>query len=71
MRALLRDAISFVRDAGGTDVRVSHGSKHTFVEFNANGRAERVPVHSGNITSKRFERMFRSQIRRKMEKTTP
>lgn len=64
MRKLVREAIALIRDNGGTDVRVSEGGNHTFVEFEVGERRERVILHRGGKVRSRQASSLRSMIRR-------
>jgi hypothetical protein len=69
MRKLLRDVVAVVRQAGGTDVRVSEGGKHTRIHFTGpEGRRSIVLIHRGNAVCRWFPTMIRRQILRKLAK---
>lgn len=65
MRRHVRDAIASIRDAGGTNINVGHGGRHTEIAFTVDGRREVMRLHQGSNVSARFERLLRSQLRRK------
>jgi hypothetical protein len=67
MRKMVRDIIGEVREAGGSDVRVSEGGNHTRVHFmTPRGSHACMLIHRGTNVSKRYTGMLRSQMRRKM-----
>jgi hypothetical protein len=69
MRKLVRDAIAIVRQAGGSDVRVSEGGKHTRIYFTGpKGKQTAVLIHRGTDVCRWFHAAIRSQIRRKLAK---
>jgi hypothetical protein len=65
MRKLVREVQTFVRRAGGSNVWISEGGRHTRVNFTADGRDTFLLIHRGNIVTSRFPAMIRSQLRRK------
>jgi hypothetical protein len=68
VRKLVRDAITLVREAGGSNVWVSEGGRHTRVHFTtAAGRQTMLVIHRGNIVTTRFASSLRSRLRRKSE----
>ncbi|MCD9817624.1 hypothetical protein [Bradyrhizobium japonicum] len=63
----MREIVSFVREAGGSDVWVSEGGKHTRIHFTGpNGRKSHLLIHRGETVTTRYAAMIRSQLRRKM-----
>jgi len=65
----MRDVVTLVRDAGGSNVWVSQGGRHTRIHFtNTEGRQTFLLIHRGNAVSSRFSRMIRSQLRRRIKK---
>jgi hypothetical protein len=67
MRKLVREIIAYVREAGGSDVRVSEGGSHTRIHFtNPAGSHRYVILHRGSTVSRRYVNMIRSQLRRKV-----
>jgi hypothetical protein len=69
MRKLLRDVITAVREAGGANVLVSEGGKHTRISFTGpDGKQSAVLIHRGTAVADRLPAILRSQIRRKLAK---
>jgi hypothetical protein len=69
MRKLVRDVVAAVRDAGGSNVRVSEGGKHTRIHFTGpEGHRSIVLIHRGTAIGRWFHTAIRSQIRRKLAK---
>ncbi|MBR0860901.1 hypothetical protein ACVIWV_006001 [Bradyrhizobium diazoefficiens] len=69
MRKVVRDVIAAVHDAGGSNVRVSEGGRHTRIHFTApDGKRTVVLLHRGSVVSRWFPTQVRSQIRRKLSK---
>lgn len=69
MRKVVRDAIAAVHDAGGSNVRVSEGGKHTRIHFTGpDGKRSLVLLHRGSVVSRWFPTQVRSEIRRKLSK---
>ncbi|KYK44658.1 hypothetical protein A1D31_36385 [Bradyrhizobium liaoningense] len=67
MRKLMREIVTLVREAGGSDVWVSEGGKHTRVHFTGpNGRKSHLLIHRGETVTTRYAAMIRSQLRRKI-----
>jgi|GEM_PF-5008024 len=67
MRKLVRDIVGDIRNAGGSDVRISEGGNHTRVHFvTPSGARSMLLIHRGTDVSKRYARMLRSQLRRKV-----
>lgn len=65
MRRLLRDVKDVVMAAGGIDVTIEDGGRHTVVRFlNPQGDPHRITVHKGS-NPKRYEDCLRSQLRRR------
>lgn len=65
----MRDVVASVRAAGGSNVWVSQGGRHTRIHFtNPEGRQTFLLIHRGNAVSSRFSGMIRSQLRRRMKK---
>ena len=63
-RRLLRDVVAVITAAGGINVSVQEGGKHTRVLFsNTAGQPCHVSVHKGS-NPKRYEDVLRSQLRR-------
>ena len=63
-RRLLRDVKDMIADAGGLEIRVEDGGRHTLVHFvSPAGTPGRVTVHKGS-NPKRYEDCLRSQLRR-------
>jgi hypothetical protein len=61
---VLRDTVRAILKAGGSNVEIRHGGKHTLVSFvDLNGAARRIAVHIGTRDSFRAEARLRSQIR--------
>jgi hypothetical protein len=65
VRKLLRDTVAAVRAAGGCEIAISHGGRHTHIDFVIHGRRETVLVNRGESVTTRYAPMIRSQIRRK------
>lgn len=66
MRQLLREAIRTIQQAGGKDISVRHGGRHTHIDFrNLVGKSEVVTLHRGSVTNDRHADQLRSQLRRK------
>ncbi|MEY9404387.1 hypothetical protein ABIF66_004237 [Bradyrhizobium japonicum] len=67
MRKLVREVVTFVRNAGGSDVWVSQGGKHTRINFtDPSGRKSHLLIHRGETVTTRYAAMIRSQLRRKI-----
>ncbi|WFU42564.1 hypothetical protein QA640_08910 [Bradyrhizobium sp. CB82] len=67
MRKLVRDIVGDIRDAGGSDVRITEGGSHTRVHFTTRrGYHACLLIHRGTDVSKRYAGMLRSQLRRKI-----
>ncbi|MGY8665708.1 hypothetical protein Q3C01_25570 [Bradyrhizobium sp. UFLA05-109] len=67
MRKVVRDAIAAIRDAGGSNVRVSEAGRHTRIHFTGpDGKRSLVLLHRGSVVSRWFPTQVRSQIRRKL-----
>lgn len=68
----LRETLRAIKGAGGTEVEVAHGGKHTQVSFRAaDGRRHVVAVSQGTSPSLRAERGLRSRLRRGGEPRWP
>jgi hypothetical protein len=65
MRKLLRDTIAAVRAAGGTEIAISHGGRHTRIDFVSHGGRKAILVNRGVSVTSGYAPMIRSQIRRK------
>jgi hypothetical protein len=64
----MRDVVAFVRAAGGSNVWVSQGGRHTRIHFTCpEGRQTFLLIHRGNTVSTRFTAMIRSQLRRRIK----
>jgi hypothetical protein len=69
MRKHVRETIATIRDAGGSNIRVEEGGRHTRIWFtNADGVECPVTIHRGAIVKSRFAANIRSQIRRLNER---
>jgi hypothetical protein len=67
MRKLVREIVTFVREAGGSDVWVSQGGRHTRIHFTSpTGRRSHLLIHRGGTITTRYAAMIRSQVRRKI-----
>jgi hypothetical protein len=63
-RRVLRDVMDVVAAAGGLNVTIEEGARHTRVcFFNSAGAACFISVHKGS-NPKRYEDVLRSQLRR-------
>jgi hypothetical protein len=68
VRKLVRDAITLVREAGGSNVWMSEGGKHTRIHFTTTaGRQTILLIHRGSLVKTRFAPMLRSQLRKKLK----
>lgn len=65
MRKVLREALNVIRDGGGTDISVTDGGRHAFIEFTVSGERHRVPVHRGGKFMSYEASRLRSQLRRR------
>jgi len=66
MRKLLRDTIDMIRDAGGSNINIGQGGRHTRVNFEIDGRTEVMTLHRSGVDNSRSEARLRSQLRRKV-----
>jgi hypothetical protein len=64
MQRSLREIIRMVREAGGSDIRVSQEARHTIVHFSTGGRQTLLRIHRGDRAASRYVRMIRSQLRK-------
>jgi hypothetical protein len=66
MRRLIRELIAEIRKAGGLEIHISEGGRHTHVHFRCcDGDHQRVVVHRGDKVKSYYPGRMRSQVRRK------
>jgi hypothetical protein len=66
MRQILREAIRLIEQAGGKEISVREGGRHTHIDFqNPDGERQMASLHRGSDINGRFAGQLRSQLRRK------